>query len=183
MDVNHIQPGDNKITLDEPDTTVYATGGTSNKKYTMEEILQEVKKLMLDSTFPVGSIYITDSNVGTCPIQTKLGGKWELIRSGRVLQQADSTNPPKTYVAAGLPNIKGMDNAPAETYYGRCSGAFYEIPFNESIGSVGGHKFRVSSNGFDASRGVATQAKGIYRDDCYTVQPQAYTVNIWRRTS
>lgn len=185
MDIKNTQPVED-ITLLAP--TSYANNGNSTVQgYTMEEILNEVKKLMLDSAFPVGSIYITDSNADTCPIQTKLGGKWSLIKTGRVLQQADSSNQPKSYISAGIPNIKGAFLGEKTTYrdwYRDLKGAFYlgtEYGKDDQRGHKANYDTDNTSIAFDASKGATT--KNIYRDDCTTVQPEAYAVNIWRRTS
>ena len=51
-----------------------------------------LKRLILDATYPVGSIYIqySDREVLTCPIATSLGGTWTRIEAGTFLCAADS---------------------------------------------------------------------------------------------
>lgn len=175
VNVRHTQPVD-EISLLAPTTVVYATGGNSTQKYTMEEIL--------DALYPVGSIYICAFDTGTtCPL-AKWGGKWTKVSSGRVLQGADSKHNPDTIIEAGLPNITGKFRTEANTS-GATGGEFMQGAFyrGEAFGAhiaagIGGTNAVI---GFDASKGTASAAKNIYKNDCTTVQPPAYVVVIWKR--
>ena len=127
----------------------------------------------LQSIYPVGSLYIGTTD--TCPI-ANLFGTWEKVSEGRVLQGVKGDQVAGTTVEAGLPNIKG------NFFYGTTSnpvgnGAFY-------VGSGVGSMITANTGAtcyyinFDASR-----SSSIYKDDCDTVQPPAYLVNIWKRTA
>ena len=123
----------------------------------------------LQAVYPVGSIYIGVTD--TCPI-AELFGTWEKVSSGRVLQGASGSQKAGNTVEAGLPNITGEFTGGC----GSSSGAFAHKT-NTSGGQDGG-SYRESINTFDASR-----SNPIYKDNCNTVQPPAYLVNIWRRVA
>lgn len=81
------------------------------KKLIDTERLKEFKeKLVADLTaesilsmvYPVGSVYISVNDVSPAAF---LGGTWEKISQGRVLQGASGTQTAGTEVSAGLPNI------------------------------------------------------------------------------
>jgi hypothetical protein len=66
-------------------------GLPSDPKNAGEALPGSLKKLILEATYPVGSIYIqyvaNSSNVpDNCPIAATLGGSWNLIDSGRFLR-------------------------------------------------------------------------------------------------
>lgn len=123
----------------------------------------------LQSIYPVGSLYIGTTD--TCPI-ANLFGTWEKIEEGLCLQSVKGDQVAGTTVEAGLPNIKGHIYAPTN---GGVDGAFYA---DGSFNVHGGGDWLTRSGGFDASR-----SSSIYKDDCKTVQPPAYLVNIWKRTA
>ena len=82
------------------------------------------------------------------------------------------------YIAAGLPNIKAhwaVDNRKW------IAGAVYTDGSNHE-GATGESGLQFHAR-FDASIDAATasQANGIYRDDCYTVQPPAIKVRVYTR--
>lgn len=126
----------------------------------------------LQSVYPVGSIYIGVTE--TCPI-ANLFGTWEKIQDGLVLQNSDSGHEVGTTIEAGLPNITGTFD-----YYsvlGDASGAFTRTAYG--IGNPGGGgNGRVGQITLNASN-----SSPIYKNDCNTVQPPAYVVNIWKRTA
>ena len=125
----------------------------------------------LQSVYPIGSLYIgiTDN----CPI-ANLFGTWEKIEEGLCLQSVKGDQVAGETVEAGLPNIKGYFGGGRDQ---SISGAFFN---NGKHGSTrdGGGNWTTLSVGFDASR-----SNSIYKDDCDTVQPPAYLVNIWKRTA
>ena len=131
----------------------------------------------LQSVYPIGSLYIGVTD--TCPI-ANLFGTWEKVSSGRVLQGADGSQEVGTTVEAGLPNITGDVQW---TGNGRDVGN-YSIKSGCFSGSYrGGY-----GNGDQYSNGYvinfdASKSNSIYKDDCDTVQPPAYLVNIWKRTA
>ena len=57
---------------------------------------------ILSMVYPVGSVYISVNDVSPAAF---LGGTWEKISQGRVLQGASGTQTAGTEVSAGLPNI------------------------------------------------------------------------------
>ena len=138
----------------------------------------------LQSVYPVGSLYIgiTDN----CPI-ANLFGTWEKVSEGRVLQGADGSQKVGSTVEAGLPNITGFtagfpygasncfSRYPDRNGTNGPNGAFYPAGYAR-VGSNDGREG--TSVAFDASR-----SSDIYKNDCNTVQPPAYLVNIWKRTA
>ena len=127
---------------------------------------------VLDTIYPVGSIYITTNSAP--PFSSLDFGTWSEVSSGRVLQGADSTHSADSTIEAGLPNITGTFTSGAYGD-GGFSGAFYN---NNTVGDHldGGCYGRINS-GFDASR-----SNSIYGSSG-TVQPPAYVVHIWKRVS
>ena len=62
---------------------------------------------ILSMVYPVGSVYISVNDVSPAAF---LGGTWEKISQGRVLQGASGTQTAGTEVSAGLPNISVSSN-------------------------------------------------------------------------
>ena len=127
----------------------------------------------LQAVYPVGSLFI--STTDTCPI-ANLFGTWEKVSEGRVLQGVSGSQEAGTTVEAGLPNITGTLNMGNNTGLGSATGAFQVSNSGRFSGAADGGGYKNSS--FDASRSSA-----IYKNDCDTVQPPAYLVNIWKRTA
>lgn len=126
---------------------------------------------ILNSIYPVNSIYITVSDNETCPIAFLIpGSTWELVSAGRVLQGADSNHAVGTTIPAGLPNHQ--HTLGAEVWRG-----------------ADGSTQRVAWDGGDRKIGWATgttswaSASNSIYGASNTVQPPAYVVNIWRRTA
>ena len=124
----------------------------------------------LQSIYPVGSLYIGTTD--TCPI-ANLFGTWEKVSQGRVLQGVSGGQVAGNTVEAGLPNITG--NA---YFYSGLSGANGAFAFHSHGGNAGSGAPASGDFSFNASR-----SSSIYKDDCKTVQPPAYLVNIWKRTA
>ena len=93
--------------------------------------------------------------------------------TGIIEGAADATTLGNT-VNAGLPNIKGRFQGSGESA-SDAVGAFYKYGSGWQVSNSGD---RDNIYAFDASRdaAVAIQARGIYRDNCYTVQPQTIKV-------
>lgn len=125
----------------------------------------------LQSVYPIGSLYIGTTD--TCPI-ANLFGTWEKVSEGRVLQGVSGSQVPGKTVEAGLPNITGSFDGQNRESGSR--GCFYSV--------TGGYQNARDKNNegnrvyFDASR-----SSSIYKNDCKTVQPPAYLVNVWKRTA
>ena len=124
---------------------------------------------IINSIYPVGSIYLTVSNDNPA---TLLGlGTWQKVASGRVLQGADNDHAAGTTIAAGLPNIEGSFGG----FNTGLSGCYYSN--NESTGQGwDGYEYKVPKKIYsDASR-----SSSVYGNSD-TVQPPAFVVNIWQR--
>ena len=128
----------------------------------------------LQSVYPVGSLYIGTTD--TCPI-ANLFGTWEKVSEGRVLQGVKGDQVAGETVEAGLPNITGKfpDWIGASGY----QGVFY----NTSTSSHTTANSPLSNSSSQATGFDASKANSIYKDDCDTVQPPAYLVNVWKRTA
>ncbi len=139
--------------------------------YNYSDIMNNAFNNIISSIYPIGSIYIGIQD--TCPIQDLGIGKWALISTGRVLQGSDDNHNAGTTIEAGLPNITGTAGMYwTERNYG---GALY---LDTSIrGSERNDPHGNYNLGFDASRSNPIYGRSN------TVQPPAYVVNIWQRTS
>lgn len=122
--------------------------------------------------YPIGALYFGETD--TCPLE-ELFGVWELVSQGRVIQGADDSHRPGTTVEAAIPNINATFTDNGHSGFARYSGAVSFV------------KDGTKSNSGEASNGGvytfnASRSSSIYKDDCDTVQPPAYVVNIWKRT-
>lgn len=143
---------------------------------------------LLDTIYPVGSIYLTISTnplnpSGSSPASW-LGGKWKLIEGGRALWTTTAGDAGQTE-DAGLPNIKGdttfryVRNGYEDPSSGNiATSALYNGTGIPSECAAGRQTYIAAPFYFDASR-----SNSIYRDDVDTVQPPAYKVYAWRRES
>ena len=78
--------------------------GDSGDVTNIDDIVKQIKPLVLDSVHPIGSIFITMENRDPKDI---LGvGTWERIANGKTLWGGDGTNT-GTELEAGIPNIRG----------------------------------------------------------------------------
>ena len=135
---------------------------------------------LLDTIYPVGSIYLTISTnplnpSGSSPASW-LGGKWYLLPADKALWTA-SSGAGQT-IDAGLPNIKGGFSI-YSTYVGDILSwdAFEkESSGNSDWAGANKNNRQYSKLSFDASR-----LSSVYRNDVNTVQPPAYKVYAWRR--
>ena len=59
--------------------------------YTHARNYQSLKADMLDTVYPVGSIYISTSLSTTSQVAAKLGGTWQVFGDGRVLRGTTGT--------------------------------------------------------------------------------------------
>lgn len=141
-----------------------------------------IKKVVLDTYFPVGKIYIT---VGNENPNNTIGGIWQKIATGRVLMGASSDNQLGTTVDSGLPNITGrviprwsdstgqgiiISDGGQGALYTSWSGIQNFFTNQNELGGT-----RADTINFDASR-----ANSIYGRSSI-VQPPAYYCYMWRR--
>lgn len=134
---------------------------------------------LLGAMYPVGSIYITTN--ATCPIADLGVGTWELVAEDRVLQGAGTRGIVGTTLNESLPNITGNYNGSqyrlSDSAGNASSGALYPESASSSISTYqAGSATGTNSIGFDASLSSSTYQDGA------PVQPDAYLVNIFRRT-
>jgi len=128
---------------------------------------------LLSKIYPVGSIYISIANNSPASF---LGGTWELVSSGKVLQGADSTHAAGTTINAGLPNISGNI-----WWNNTWKGGGSDGAFSRTTTKMGGY----SGNGTDEYSKYtldASKSSSIYGNST-TVQPPAYCVYMWKRTA
>lgn len=141
---------------------------------TLVQTTQASITAVINSIYPIGSIYLTVSNDNPA---TLLGlGTWEKVASGRVLQGADTNHTAGTTINAGLPNITG--NISVTRGWGRDSlsatGAFQASGSAAMSDTIDGYN-NANNVTFNASR-----SSSIYGNSS-TVQPPAFVVNIWQR--
>lgn len=133
----------------------------------------------LQSVYPIGSLYIGVND--NCPI-ANLFGTWEKVAEGLCLQGATGSQVAGETVEAGLPNIKGgvkvggIGSHPIALQ--NATGAF-------KLSGIGSFMTRSEHSSSQPSRFDlnASLSSSIYKDDCDTVQPPAYLVNVWKRTA
>lgn len=154
--------------------------GDAGEVTNIDDIVKQIKTLVLDSMHPIGSIFLTMDNSNPKDI---LGvGTWERIANGKTLWGGDGTNT-GTELEAGIPNVIGRVFCETD-YGGGVMGAFIK-----SYGVKGGNAAGSDSAvNFDASRGETKMDGTLKTDSDYkvygksdTVQPPALVVNMWRR--
>ncbi|MBR2245514.1 MAG: hypothetical protein IJ880_00550 [Bacilli bacterium] len=189
VDRNNIK--DNAVGTNEIENNAIITNKILDKNVTREKLadnaidfskidsttLDSIYNTMFDMMYPIGSTYIT--TLSYCPLQK---GRWELITTAqsRVLQVASSPDKAGTTIEAGLPNITGSIG----DFNGNCNSGTRLGVFKQSYNS--NYKYTNSSGSnrhqfivFNANDGATV--KGIYKDDCKTVQPPAFLINIFKR--
>jgi hypothetical protein len=139
---------------------------------------EKLFKWMTAKMFPVGSLYVTTNSINPA---TTLGiGTWEIVATNRALWGVAAATDAGTTIDEELPNVKGdLDFSSGAQGHPEisASGAFkatnvsatYPQPASTS---GGGRKIN-----FNAAR-----SNSIYKDNAH-VQPNAYTVHIWKRTA
>jgi hypothetical protein len=135
-----------------------------------------ITAILLEKVYPVGSVYSSIQNKSPASF---LGGGWEQISGGKVLQT--TTGNADQYLSAGLPNIYGKmlgvavwnaDAANCTPNYDTTN-MFKSAYENSSDNNGGGQAYATIE--LDASR-----ISNIYGKST-TVQPPAYTVYAWKR--
>ena len=143
--------------------------------------LGETVSGIFNQIYPVGSVYITTSTSDTCPVASLItGSTWVRVAANRVLQGGSSASDTTREIAAGLPNIKG-----AISFEGIDGGATATQVFARTLAKGAGNDHHSDQSNckvtFDFNAGK--RSSSIYSNSVSTVQPSAYTVNIWRRTA
>ena len=135
----------------------------------------------LNALYPVGSIYITTQNTGSCPIAGLISGsQWQLVAQDRALWGGNGSNA-NTTIEAGLPNITGKITP---KIYGNTpigldvSGCFVGSDTGKYSNPDGGGD--LNGNRARSATLSASNSNSIYGRSS-TVQPPAYRVNVWRR--
>ena len=134
----------------------------------------------MNNLYPVGSTYITTAS--TCPLATLISGStWTKVSEGRVLWGSDSSHAAGTTIEAGLPNITGRFGCGIPDYHANyVQGVFNAVTISTSDPNCrSGTKATGTIYGFDF---YASRSSSIYGNSS-TVQPPAFVVNIFQRTS
>ena len=145
-----------------------------------------IKNGVISTIYPIGSIYITLND--TNPSETLGIGTWEKVSSGRVLEGSDSSHNAGTTIDAGLPNITGTVGQGYQTNginggwhnygnTGKGTGALYLTGTSNGSSCTWQNYGDAGLIAIDASRSSTIYGKST------TVQPNAYFVNIWKRTA
>lgn len=136
---------------------------------------EELGVNLLDTLYPVGSIYITTN--AACPLSILIAGStWVLVGQDRVLQGAGTRGTVGTTLNESLPNITGSFNGSSKSNYAPATGAFSWTDTACGAGFANLQAQEAVAN-FNASNSSST-----YQDNA-PVQPDAYLVNIFRRTA
>ena len=142
---------------------------------------------ILSMVYPVGSVYISVNDVSPAAF---LGGTWEKISQGRVLQGAANGQAAGTAVEAGLPaaytpdghfeSIGLANDNWTNQYTSGCFGVTLRNGFTCGSDGSYGSDWRLGSYAYRLDNRTIT-------GNCYgksnTVQPPALLVNIWKRTA
>ena len=136
---------------------------------------------LLDKVYPKGSIYM--SLVNTSPASF-IGGSWSSLPAGYAIWTATSglslTSDSSNQISAGLPNITGYCITASDIVYHGADGVFSQSRSNSDTLKKSGQAglyFNVK-NTFNANN-----SNPIYNNATTTVQPPAYKVYAWKRTS
>lgn len=163
-----------RIIINSPDlSTTYSGSGLVGINYTA--LTQYVSKTLLDSVYPVGSVYMSIENTSPASF---LGGTWTSLGSGRALWLAPDGYAGTT-INAGLPNISG--DVTCSIPWSGASGATTSALYTTSTRA----NYCNGSSGQDIINHIyfnATRSNSIYGNSS-TVQPPAYQVYGWRRTA
>lgn len=151
--------------------------GDSGDITNIDDIVKQIKPLVLDSVHPIGSIFITMDNANPKDI---LGvGTWERIANGRTLWGGDGSNT-GTELTAGLPIFEGKAEFVTHKDCLASGGCL-------KIAPTGKNPYRGTSSGSNfGDRDIveitlnASDSNPIYGNS-ETVQPPAIVVNMWRR--
>lgn len=136
---------------------------------------------IFDLIYPVGSIFAT---TGNAPAR----GTWEEIAKGRTLQGADANHAAGTMIAAGLPNITGTlstYNSAILSLFNHVTGCFKPDRPKDSSLTYDNLPKNTSQYAADYCNGGvfdASKSNAIYGASS-TVQPPAYIVRFYRRTT
>ena len=166
-----------------------------NKLVDINRLKEFKEKLVVDLTaesilsmvYPVGSVYISVNDVSPAAF---LGGTWEKISQGRVLQGAANGQAAGTAVEAGLPaaympdggfeSIGLVNDNWTNQYTSGCFGVGIRNGFAYGTDGGYGSDWRLGSYAYGLIDRTIT-------GNCYgksnTVQPPALLVNIWKRTA
>ena len=162
----------------------------ANTLYNVEDTTSPIISI-LDSLYPVGSIYI--GTMSACPLQTLGIGTWQLVATDKVLQGAGTRGSVGNTLNESLPNIKGSIEA-SQGSTGATSGGmgvfrftngaftgtanYQKCPAQNTTGWAGSaSNLAIGQISLNASNSSST-----YQDNA-PVQQDAYLVNIWERIS
>lgn len=146
----------------------------ANTFYATEE---ELSVSLLDTLYPVGSIYITTN--AACPLSTLIAGStWVLVGQDRVLQGAGTRGVVGATLNESLPNITGRLGLEGSGDQQEVGGCVY-IDNNDTNITMA---HNVAVTGYANRKIDASLSSSTYQDDA-PVQPDAYLVNIFRRIS
>jgi len=166
---------------------------------------------LLELMYPVGAIYI--GTMSTCPLVTLGIGTWELVAADRVLQGSSTNHSANETISASLPTLSAESNGnhthnrgtmdiTGNTRTGRfASGTFTDgtgALTSKATGSQNSTGYASSAKSYDATAYLkasdnwtgSTNSTGAHTHSVTwtnhvgtTVQPDAYVVNIWKRTA
>lgn len=142
-----------------------------NAKATPANITSAINTV-LSSIYPVGSLYITTDNASTCPLASLISGsEWQLVAQDRALWGGNGSNA-NTNIEQSLPNHR--HTLTLQTRHGQ-SGSTYNTAYFSDGNS------QTTQTNITGTTSYASASNPIYGGT--RVQPQAYRVNVWRRTA
>ena len=161
------------------------SSSATDTQYPSAKSIVELLKIL----YPPGSIYI--STTTTCPLASFFG-TWELIQGGLVLQTGDGTSGTGSITNSTSSWYLNTGSANKVAYQGlpNVSGKFGEFMYSGTDNTSA--PFTYTANSTAKNGGSSAKNKGyvsmslsnytsIYGNGV-NVQPNAYLVNVWRRT-
>lgn len=139
---------------------------------------KSIKNILLDSVYPVGSIYISVNNVSPAKF---LGGEWEEFAKGRTIVGIDSTNNTNTRfkepgATGGLETVKlEKDQLPRHNHYITMSVSTGAIQDTNAFTNIG-----IKSESGPVNYGLTSD---VGSNVAHENMPPYIVVYMWKRTS
>lgn len=180
---------DQDVATNHPDWICYITddvttdsGEVDLSNYAKTSEVNSTINTLLSTLYPVGSLYIGTQSI--CPLETLIpNSTWELVSQDRSLQGSSNSHAANTTINAGLPNITGSFVRTA--WFRGGSGA--SLTVSGAFGHADDRSCTLDGGDGGANSYGTVNFNASWSNNLYgasnTVQPNAYVVNIWRRTA
>ena len=144
---------------------------------------QDFATSLIDKMNPVGSLYLGTQSA--CPMATLIPGSvWELVGTNRALWGGNGSNA-NTTIAPGLPSHTHtvVAEGTAPNYGGGLTAQNALARKSDNSSGNNDYSLGYATNNAQATIGKSSTPDNNIYGKSETVQPPAYVVNVWRRTS